>query len=40
VNIESAVRATEADETAFRTEDDGLVFTGEDGAEADKKQSE
>jgi hypothetical protein len=40
VNNELAVRATEGAETAFRTEEDGLFFTGEDGAEAGRKQSE
>jgi hypothetical protein len=40
VNIESAVRAMEADDTAFRTEEDSLFFTGEDGAEASRKKLE
>ena len=38
--IESAGRATDEDETAFRTEEEGLAFTGEEGAEAGQKQSE
>jgi hypothetical protein len=32
--MESAVRATEEDETAFKTEEDDLFLIGEDGAEA------
>lgn len=37
--IESAARTTEGDVTAFRTEEVGLGFTGEDGTEAERVQS-
>ena len=39
-NIDSAVRATEDDETAFRTDEDGLFLIGEDGADAGRNNQQ
>lgn len=35
--MKSALRETEENGTGFKTDDDGLFFTGDDGAEAGKK---
>jgi hypothetical protein len=38
--IESAFRAVEWVDTAFKTDDDDLALVGDDGADAGKKQSD